>query len=445
MDIHDKLSAGVRRRWVLMAFAAWGAAWADGLPPLVGDGVEDDTAAIQARLDSGVSLVSLPPPAKHYLISRTLEIGSGQELRLGRFTEIRLAPKSNCHMIRNKGFADGQDRHVAIVGGIWNFDNASQFPNPWLAFSPDMLASPYSTTHTLPPTNEWPMISRNGGPGYDGMAMRFQNVRDFVMRDVVIRNPATFAVCLARSSYFLIDGVEFDFDHYNPRRANMDGVHLDGGCHHGKISNLRGACFDDLLALNSNDNGHSVGEGEPISDIDIDGIYSENCHSAVRLLSTGGPVRRISIRNIHGTFYRYAVGITHFFNTDRRGSFDTISIADCHVAKVAHPEDIGYDMPRMPVVFVDWKLDIGSLIVSNLTREETQSAVEPTIAIYPETRIGRLTVRDCQQVNRTSHSMTFIRNAGEIVEFFHERTRLVDAPGKNILYSTAPITGSPPS
>ena len=88
------------------------------------------------------------------------------------------------------------------------------------------------------------------------------------------------------------------------------------------------------------------------------------------------------------------MGITHFFNTDRRGSFDTISIADCHVAKVAHPEDIGYDMPRMPVVFVDWKLNIGSLIVSNLTREETQCAVEPTIAIYPETRIGRLTVRD---------------------------------------------------
>ena len=38
------------------------------LPPLHGDGVTDDTAAIQARLDTGASMVYLPPPAKNYLI-----------------------------------------------------------------------------------------------------------------------------------------------------------------------------------------------------------------------------------------------------------------------------------------------------------------------------------------------------------------------------------------
>lgn len=413
------------------------------LPPLHGDGVADDTDAIQAQLDSGISVVELPPPAKHYLISRTLTIGSNQELRLGRFTEVRLAPGSNCHMIRNRHYLEGSDRHVALVGGIWNFDNENQFPNPWL-LREDAVANPYSTIKALPPKSEWPEISRKGSLGYDGMAMRFQNIKDFTMRDVTIRNPATFAFCAARLAYFVIDGVEFDFDHYNPRRANMDGIHLDGGCHHGKISNLRGACFDDLLALNSNDNGHSAGEGEPITDIDIDGIYSEDCHSAVRLLSTKGLVKRINVRNIHGTFYRYAVGITHFFDTDTRGAFDAISISDCHVSKIVHPKDIGYDMRRMPVVFVDWKLDIGSLSICNLTREETQSAVEPTIAIYPETKISRLIVRDCQQVNRTTSPMEFIRNAGEVVRFIHENTRLVDAPGRNILYSTEPFANRPP-
>ena len=34
-----------------------------------GDGVVDDTVAIQARLDSGMGCVYLPPPAKHDLIS----------------------------------------------------------------------------------------------------------------------------------------------------------------------------------------------------------------------------------------------------------------------------------------------------------------------------------------------------------------------------------------
>ena len=49
---------------------------ADG--DLVGDGVHDDTAAIQRRLDSGAACVYLPPPPKEYLISSTLRIGSGQ-------------------------------------------------------------------------------------------------------------------------------------------------------------------------------------------------------------------------------------------------------------------------------------------------------------------------------------------------------------------------------
>ena len=79
---------------------------AESFPPLVGDGVVDDTAAIQARLDSGMSCVYLPPPAKCYLISKTLKIGSNQELRLDRFPVVRLAPKSDCPMVENRGYKD---------------------------------------------------------------------------------------------------------------------------------------------------------------------------------------------------------------------------------------------------------------------------------------------------------------------------------------------------
>ena len=39
----------------------------------VGDGVTDDTAAIQSLLDEGRSCVYLPPPKDHYVISKTLE------------------------------------------------------------------------------------------------------------------------------------------------------------------------------------------------------------------------------------------------------------------------------------------------------------------------------------------------------------------------------------
>ena len=78
---------------VLEALAADGHAL-----PLVGDGVADDTAAIQARLDSGAPCVYLPPPKRHYRISKTLRIGSDTELRLDRFSVVRLAPGSDCPM-----------------------------------------------------------------------------------------------------------------------------------------------------------------------------------------------------------------------------------------------------------------------------------------------------------------------------------------------------------
>jgi len=56
---------------------------------LVGDGTHDDTAAIQALLDSRRTLVYLPAPPKQYLISQSLRIQSNQMFRLDRFTVSR--------------------------------------------------------------------------------------------------------------------------------------------------------------------------------------------------------------------------------------------------------------------------------------------------------------------------------------------------------------------
>lgn len=57
------------------------------VPQLYSDGVQDDTAAIQALLDSGISYVHLPQQ-DHYMISRPLMFGSNQKLRFDRFTRI---------------------------------------------------------------------------------------------------------------------------------------------------------------------------------------------------------------------------------------------------------------------------------------------------------------------------------------------------------------------
>ena len=297
------------------------------LPPLAGDGVADDTAAIQARLDSGASCVYLPPPAKCYLISKTLKIGSEQELRLDRFSVVRLAPKSDCPMVENRGYVGGSDRRIAITGGIWDMANLDQSPNP-------------QQYGRLDPPKPSPMPKRHENGFFFGMAMRFSNVEGMTVRGVTVRNPTSYGIAFCKTSYFLVDDVTFDYTTWNPIPLNLDGVHFDGHCHHGKISNLRGTCFDDLVALNAND-GQCAQEEGAITDVDIDGVYADYCHSAVRMLSTGAELKRVTVRNVHGNFYTYAVGLTHFFPKRPRGCFDDIVISDVFAAKLRRHRDLG--------------------------------------------------------------------------------------------------------
>ena len=55
---------------------------------LYGDGIHDDTDAIQEMLDSGVCEVSLPAPEKNFVISRPLVIPSNCKLKLPRYAVI---------------------------------------------------------------------------------------------------------------------------------------------------------------------------------------------------------------------------------------------------------------------------------------------------------------------------------------------------------------------
>lgn len=370
--------------------------------PLYGDGIHDDTAAIQARLDSGASCVYLPPPVKHYLISAPLKLHSEQELKLDRFTRVLLAPHSDCVMVTNADRENGNTR-LALTGGIWDFDNTNQGPNFMLRHIAD------------PPLPEIPAGMPYDPEFYRGEAMYFENVSNMVVNGITIRNPATYSIQFCKLSYFIINDVEFDFTTWNPCKANMDGIHLDGLCHHGKISNVRGTCFDDMVALNANDGRCAAYQGA-ISDIDIDGIYCEYCHSAVRLLSTGAELKRVTIRNVHGNFYRYGIGLTHFFaNRPTRGVFEDIVIADCFCAKADQPtgEGLPWKLDPLPLIFCDERIDIGKLSITNFCREEYTADI-PAMIIQPDCHIRNLVIRDCRQANNLDTPLTFLENNGTV-------------------------------
>ncbi len=369
---------------------------------LYGDGIHDDTLAIQELIDSGVCEVVLPAPKVCYLISKPLELPSNFRLVLPRFAEIKLAAGSNCEMLRNKMVPDFAERiepcifgflnefspdypcnNIEVVGGIWNCNNLEQRSNP--------------------------IISREN-TGYSGIGMVFYNVTNLRISSLTMKDPVTFAITFDTVSYFTVDNITFDFNHGNPLPTNMDGIHLNGNCHFGKITNLKGACYDDLVALNSEE-----GTNGPITNIDIDGLYAEDCHSAVRLLTVSNPVEYISIRNVYGTYYQYCIGITKFYSGPLKGYYDAITLENICASKAERYEIYNKGTSRIfQPIFIERELHIKNLKISGLFRKEYNVPID-TIFVDEKTVIDNFVLENVSVENHTdTPEMPFMTVRGEI-------------------------------
>ncbi|MBQ8720277.1 MAG: hypothetical protein IJY65_04520 [Clostridia bacterium] len=382
---------------------------------LYGDGIHDDTDAIQELIDSGVCEVTLPVPQKLYLISRPLEIPSNFKLKLPRFAEIKLADGSNCFMLQNKMVSkpemrlrefltgshkefwkfcdlfspDAEDtcHDFEIEGGIWNFNNMNQDPNPIYTRKID---------------------ERN----YLGYMMLFYNVRNFRIANMTIKDPSNFAITLDTASYFTVENITFDFNFGNPIASNMDGVHLNGNCHFGVIRNLKGACYDDLVALNAYE-----GSGGDITNIEIDGIFAENCHSAARLLTVQQNINHIVISNVYGTYYQYCIGFTKFYPGETTGCFDSISLENIHASKSerlpiqeAHMGNKSY---HFPLIWIQKGTHVKQLSINHLHRRELENPIE-TVKVDDGALVDNLIVSDLTLENGTGAPCSKFKNCGTI-------------------------------
>ena len=368
---------------------------------LCGDGINDDTAAIQEMIDYGGCELVLPQPRVYYVISKPIELPSGFRLVLPRFAEIRLKKGSNCVMLKNKtkeNIAQRTDiqlsqyvnefdpdfpcENIEVCGGIWNCNNLEQRSNPIL--NPE-----------------------NFEGGYLGYGFLFYNVKNLIIKDLTIKDPVTFAVNIDKTSYFTVENIIFDFNQGNPRAINMDGIHINGNCHFGRVTNLKGACHDDLVAFNAREG--SIG---PISHIDVRGIYCENCHSAVRFLTVSDEVKNISVRDIHGTFWQYCIIFSKYYKGDATGCFDGITIENVCASKAKRPEC--YDGSRT-YGFIEFQKEtkVHNIKISGVYREET-AASDATIKVEEDGFVDNLVVENVSTVNHTSEEMELFVNNGTV-------------------------------
>ena len=204
--------------------------------------------------------------------------------------------------------------------------------------------------------------------------------------------------------------IRFDQNLGNPTAENMDGIHLDGNCHYGVIRNLKGACRDDLVALNADE-----GSAGPISDIEIDGIFAEECHSAVRLLTVHHRLERVHISNVFGTYYQYCIGITKYYPGETDGGYDMISIDHVYASKaIRHPHL--YPRPNSRVyapIWISHDTVVKNLSIEHLHRREENNPI-PTIHVGKGTTIRRLLLNDVTTENDTDSPMPLLHNEGSI-------------------------------
>ncbi len=358
---------------------------------LYGDGVHSDAPAIQEMLDSGAREIYLPAPEKEYLIDTTLKIHSNQTLRLDLFTVIRLKEHSDCLMLTN---AEKGSKNIAVIGGIWNFDNKNQAPNPFAAI--------HGVEQIWERNPEYK-------DDYIGVVIRFDNVKNLTIRDITIKDPVLFGVQMAYINQFTVENVTFDYNYGNPWPINMDGIHLDGGCHFGVIRNLKGTCYDDLVALNADD----FYDG-PISDILIDGLFATDCHSAVRLLSAGSEVKNISISNVYGTYFQYCIGLSCLYYYKGLGMYDGITIRNIHASKAERYSIYQKDGTDIfAPIWIDSGMKVKHLTMTDIYREEHNVAI-PLIDIWRDTDIERMSLSDIAQENHTGEKCPLIKNEGHI-------------------------------
>lgn len=359
---------------------------------LYGDGIHDDFEAIQELLDSGSCQVSLPPPKKFYSISKTLRVHSNQQLLLPRYAVIRMADKSNCFMLANAD-PDTGNCNFTVEGGIWDYNNLGQGPNPFHNPHPDH-------------------------PDYIGFMFYFRNVQNFRFAHMTLKDPINFCITLDIASYFTVEDITFDFNYGNPWAENMDGVHLDGNCHYGVIRNCKGTCYDDLIALNADE-----GSNGPITHIEVDGIFCENCHSAVRLLTRRNPVEHIHIHNIHGSFYQYCVGFTDLDKSiiaPYVGYFNDILLENLHISKaerlyIYHKDGMGH----FPMIWFEDGVTAGNVTVRNVCRKERVNPI-PLVAVEKTGSVGHLKLEDIIQQDSKIHIPAMVTNHGTIAKLTTE-------------------------
>jgi len=197
----------------------------------------------------------------------------------------------------------------------------------------------------------------------------------------------------------------------------MDGVHVHGNSRWGRIVNLKGTTNDDLVALNADDGGYFEMSRGPIEDVSVDGVFSEDGYTAVRLLSAGSPIRRVQLANIFGTYLYHVVSFTnHRVHPGSDSTFEDISIRGVFCSKSGQGMKFDPAKPSPPYltpIWIDAPAVVSSLTIADYHRTESVWPTE-NIMIERGATVESLQMSNISLINRTPGAIHVLTNKGTI-------------------------------
>ena len=321
----------------------------------VGDGVADDTTAIQKALDGGQRAVLIPPGI--YKISAALKVDSQTLIKADPGAIIHLANHAgtdiDVFLLTNRDIAGG-NADISVEGGIW--DGNSRY-NP---------------------------RGREGDlRGYTGSAINFINVRHLEIRGMTIRNPEAFSIRICKVEDFVIEDISLD---HSIIRPNQDGVHVNGFCQRGVIRNLRALTpstpNDDMVALNADDAEDRVinlgMKCGPIRDITVENLQAEDAYTFVRLLSVNQLIENIAVSNVSGGCRVNAINLDRWRFPAGSGNISNVTLRNFSVRKMPGGEHAHWSekAPLIPI-----QSAVRGLRIENFRRDPDNGLQAPTLDI----------------------------------------------------------------
>ncbi len=244
----------------------------------VGDGVVDDSPAIQAILDGGHKEIYIPEGS--YRIVKTLKVDSFTSIVADSKARLFICGETDHFaddfLLTNRDHASG-NACIQITGGIWDGNKQGR-----TNFKDEDLFNTKACT---------------------GSVLNFCNVRDLKLNNFIVANSVVYFIRMCMLEGFEIRDIGFQSEIIE---NNQDGLHFNGWVKNGVVENIRaitcGQTNDDLIALNADDSmtrlentGMVCG---PIENIVFRNLYAESCHTAIRILSTISPIRNIRFENV---------------------------------------------------------------------------------------------------------------------------------------------------